>query len=359
MSEPIELAPSSTPITEEIGSVGWWVNKEALPLLRALRESVNGLILEPFVLRETGGPTDLTLGAIADGEVLKRVGTEVVGVPGVSTDGSVFSMTGPTGAADPVVVYDFTNFYDQAATDAVNVTAANRSGNSDFNLSIIGTPTTRFLSRTGAVGQMPFGFQPMSMGSAGGALFSAGVANYLETTIAAPALQFLGAMTMEWFGYVSVAPSAGTGDIQFVNMEGPASLETEAENVLYLLQWRDTDNNLLYFHENAGGLNSEAVFFTTPETIFTPTLALPIHLCVTRASSGSVTLYANGRRTREPVTPGPNAALPTGGTSAKLRISQVINTGAVLATLGVRLFASDLTAAQALESHRRTVYGQA
>lgn len=44
-------------------------------------------------LRESGGPTDLTLGAVADGEVLKRSGSTIVGgsaAGGSSTGGTLY-----------------------------------------------------------------------------------------------------------------------------------------------------------------------------------------------------------------------------------------------------------------------------
>jgi hypothetical protein len=39
-------------------------------------------------LRETGGPADLTIGAVADGQFLKRVGTAIVGAAGTGGSGS-------------------------------------------------------------------------------------------------------------------------------------------------------------------------------------------------------------------------------------------------------------------------------
>ncbi len=76
---PIELSVGATAIAEKPEAVGWWVNKEAQPLLRALRDAVNGLIVAPPELRETSGPTDIPLGAVADGEFLKREGLFIVG----------------------------------------------------------------------------------------------------------------------------------------------------------------------------------------------------------------------------------------------------------------------------------------
>ncbi len=274
-------------------------------------------------------------------------------------DGSVFSMVPPLGAPEPIVVYDFCNFYNNAATDAANILAANRSGNSDLDLARIGTPATRFLTNTGSANQVPFGLTPAAMGTGGGALFSAGVANYVESVSAVSELRFLAGMTMEWYGYITVIPTVGTGDIQFINFEGPASGETEAENILYLLQWEDLTNNLRYVHESGAGANSTAGLFTMAETLFTSSISLPVLFTLTRSGAGMVTLYVNGRLAAPPVTPGPTSALPTGGTSSRLRISQVINTGATLATLAVRLFGATLSAAQVRESYNRTMFGKA
>jgi hypothetical protein len=58
-------------------------------------------------LRTTTGPTDLTIGAIADGEFLKRVGTVIVSA--VSGGGVPL---GGTTAARPVTPAQYTNYFD-------------------------------------------------------------------------------------------------------------------------------------------------------------------------------------------------------------------------------------------------------
>jgi len=96
-------AVGNAPVREDAPSIGRWVNKEANPLLRALRESVSELeaaveAIEVVVLAAAGGdlggsypdpsvtalttttgPTSLSIGAVADGEFLTRSGSSVIG----------------------------------------------------------------------------------------------------------------------------------------------------------------------------------------------------------------------------------------------------------------------------------------
>jgi hypothetical protein len=62
-------------------------------------------------LRETSGPTKLTMGAVADGELLKRVGTSIVGVSAGSA-GSASNYSG-TGSPEGVVTAPVSSLYIQ------------------------------------------------------------------------------------------------------------------------------------------------------------------------------------------------------------------------------------------------------
>lgn len=361
-----------------------WTNLEAIPLLKELRDAVNTLLgtttatptgpaafqiggtypdlVDVRGVRETGGPTNLTIGAIADGEFTKRVGATLVGgspSTGADTAGSIFSMTGPGGAADPVVAYDFTKF-DPALTTAQNLTAANMSGNANLDLVAVSGAKIDFLTLSGDAGQSPYAWTPFACRSDGGALktgFFGGVDAYVETSATPSEIRSQAAMTAEWLGYVTENPTANAA--LFISMLG--ATEAEADNIQYQL-FHDAGTQVWgYAHENGAGADNAGAFFLTPAADFTQTISNPIHLALTRASGGlgvgrSVRMYINGRLAQIASGITGVSALPTGGTSAKLRISSSTGSGR-FETLGVRLFDAELTADQVRESYRRTAFG--
>lgn len=93
----VTQAITERPVGTKPEELGPWINRELIPLLKQLRAEVNGLTSLPPSgaaggqlggtypnpdvrgVRETSGPTELTMGAVADGEFLKRSGSTVVG----------------------------------------------------------------------------------------------------------------------------------------------------------------------------------------------------------------------------------------------------------------------------------------
>lgn len=356
--------------TEE--ALGRWVNVELLPLLKQLRTEVNGIAIptslppsgaaggqlggtypNPDVrgVRETAGPTLLTLGAVADGEFLKRSAATVIGgtppsSAGLgSTEGSIFSMVGPGGAANPIVAYDFTRF-DGTLTLAQNLLAANQSGNSSFDLEAVLTPEYKpTAERTGSVAA----FQPFAVNTGGAALFTVAANGFAQTISHPAALQLQSAMTMEWLGYLPVGP--GAGSVSFIRYGDSGSA---VQNVQYQMFWDDPSNNWLYYHESGVSFGSTVNLLTTSNADMIQTS--PFMVTITRAATtGTLTLYVNGRHA---VTSTSTAGVlfPTGGGSGKLAIGPSFG-GGHSANMGVRIFDVELTAAQAQASYRRTFFG--
>jgi hypothetical protein len=269
----------------------------------------------------------------------------------LSADGSIFSMVGPLGAVAPVVAYDFTR-YDPALTSAQNITAANLSGTAALDLTIVGSAQAGFLTLSGSAQSSPYAWTPVGASAEGGALFSGSGTDYAATTGSPAALQILGALTVEWLGYVTVIPG-GTGDCYFFHFAG--SGETEATNQLYGLIWVNTGTAWKANHETGAGVDSAASLLTSARTMFNDVRANPLHITLTRSAAGSAKLYFNGRLAAAAVTATPSA-LPTGGTSGNLSIGSGSDAAVRLATLGLRVFGAELTAAQVQESYRRTLF---
>jgi hypothetical protein len=305
-------------------------------------------------VRETGGPTELTMGAVADGQVLKRDGLTVVGETPVSagtgaTEGSIFSMVGPAGATAPVVAYDFT-LYDPALTIAQNLAAANQSGNSAYDLTAVGGAKIDYLALGGDPNQTPYGFTPFACSDQGGALKTGRQTDYVLGTGSPAALQILGALTVEWLGYVVVAPSGS----DMYMWDFSAAGETTAANQLYLLRW-STAGQWEYVHETGLGTDTTKTLLITPVAQLADLVCNPALITLTRrASTGELVLYINGRPCVEPdagVT-----AFPTGGTTANLSIGYGASNSRS-EVLGVRIFSVELTAAQVRASYQRTFFG--
>ncbi|HKO86711.1 MAG TPA: hypothetical protein VJ140_19610, partial [Actinomycetota bacterium] len=244
--------------------------------------------------------------------------------------GSIFSMTGPTGAT-PIVAYDFTRF-DTGLTVAQNLVNANQSGNSAFDLVQVGAAAILYQED-----DAPLALHPFSARGDGGALRSGGAASYAETPATA-ALQLTAAMSAEWLGYVPTAPGAAE-DCYLYWCAG--SGETEAVNQLYALYWNGSGVDAwATTHESGAGTNSDAGFHVMGVAKFATLQSVPAMFTLTRAAGGSYKLYVNGHLAADADTASPTA-LPTGGTSSKLAISAG-STSAILSTLGFRLFGAEL-----------------
>jgi hypothetical protein len=366
----VTQAITERPVDPDPKSLGPWINKELLPLLRQLRAEVNGISIpsslppsgpaggqlggtypNPDVrgVRETGGPTLLTMGAVADGEFLKRDGSTVVGdtptAGSASVEGSIFSTTGPGGAAAPLVVYDFTR-YDAALTDVQNLTNAVLLGPA---LTIQGAAKIDYLSRSNNTGQTPFAFTPMACSVDGGALFTGQQTDYVITSGAPAAVRQLGALTVEYLGYITEPPS-GVGDMFLYNCDDAVT------NNLYELAWINSADVWRYKHQSGAKTDRLRDLFVTPDTQHTDLLYVPALFALTRAATtGVVSLYINGRLVATPdVASG--AVLPDGGASSNLSIG-FGQANSKHATLGFRLFDVALTAAQVRLSYQRTFFG--
>ncbi len=272
-------------------------------------------------------------------------------------------MVGP-GGTSPVVAYDFSKF-DPALSTAQNLVAANMSGDSALDLVAVGAAKIDYLTLSGDTGQSPYGWTPFSCRSDGGALksgFHGGGDSYATTAGAPAAIRFQAAMTAEWLGYVTENVGAVGGPHLVACL---AAGETEAANIQYALVPQVIAGNIhwRYAHEDGAGSDDVCHFFITPDADFAQTIFNPVQLVITRASGGlgvgtSVRFYINGRLAQIASAITGVSPLPTGGTSANLRISSANDsTTAKFETLGVRLFDVELTAAQVQESYRRTFFG--
>lgn len=304
-----------------------------------------------------GGSPDFIESITLDAQwrVTALVASEPSGAGGASIDGSVLSMVGPGGASNPVVAYDFTKF-NPALTNAQNITAANLSGNSAFDLAAGSAGTVHgFLAKSGDPQGTPYGWTPLACRSDGGAVFTGSGTDFVETAASPSALQFLGAMTAEWLGYITVIPG-GASDVRLFQFQDNSGSEVEAENDLYRLVWINADTTWKYQHENGAGTDCTAGFFNFARLQFTEWRTNPQHVVLTRSAAGDVNMYINGRKVASQATPAPNA-LPTGGTASNLRIGVGSDAAVRMANLGFRLFGVELTAAQVRASYQRTFFG--
>lgn len=267
-------------------------------------------------------------------------------------DGSIFSMVGPPGGPTPIVAYDFTRF-DSTLGGATNITNTNMSGNSAYDLVAVGGAQMTYKSVSGSpTQQIPYAWTPFAARPDGGIGLSAAGTAYFETSTAASGLQLTGAMTAEWLGYVPTPPGAAEDLWIFWNT---GTGETEANNLLYSLRWNGSATSTWQaVHEDGAGTDDTAAFFSAASFSALGTIQ-PAMITLTRASGGAYRLYVNGQLTANAVSATPNA-LPTGGTSSKLAIAPGATSGQV-ATLGFRLFGSELTAAQVRTSYQRTFFG--
>jgi hypothetical protein len=282
-----------------------------------------------------------------------RVTAVVVDAPpagSVATrDGSIFSMVGPGGGAAPVVAYDFTLF-NSALTLAQNLTNANQSGNSDYNLVAAGTPIYTYSARSGSATQATRATQPFSGRTDGGGLFTSSDVNYAETAIHPAGLLLQAAMSFEWMGYFPIAPLASKRLITFAGSGGTAT-----DNWQYTLTWNSSTKIWTYYHETGTHTGNSTGLITTSDADMTQPDQVRL-FALTRSAAGLVTLYMDGRKVADAVTASPNA-LPTGGSTAKLRIGYLDTGSSDMITIGARIFNYALTAAQVQASYHRTFFG--
>lgn len=155
----ITQAITERPIDADPVAQARWTNRELIPLLRQLRSAINagfsptgaaggqlgGTYPNPDVrgVRETAGPTLLTVGAVADGEFLKRAGSALVG-------------GAPAAGTTPVTLRGFRN-KDQGGAFAMASTRIHWAGLNSSSGSWIGGATTSALQSVGA-GQMSYAY---------------------------------------------------------------------------------------------------------------------------------------------------------------------------------------------------------
>lgn len=363
MSPAVTPTVSASSVREQ--DIPSWVNKEAIPLLGALRTAANELRDDVDAIDTTlpdVGPGAGTYGGggnyiesvtlDAKGRVTALTVDAPTGSGSASTEGSIFSMVGPGGAAAPIVAYDFTR-YDASLTVAQNLANANMSGVAAYDLIQAGSAAIVFQSFSASGLATPYGFTPFACSPDGGALCGiTGGSDYATTSGAPAGLQLLGAMSAEWLGLIPTTP---TGNMILFDLG--ASGETEATNVLYLLQYSVGSNRWEYVHESGLGTDSTVWWFADNggEASIVNKFS-PLHMTITRdGTSGDVALYINGRLVGPP-SDGSVTDFPTGGTSGNLQIG-VGGTNTIPLTLGFRLFDVKLTAAQAQASYRRTFFG--
>jgi hypothetical protein len=263
-----------------------------------------------------------------------------------SRDGSIFSMTGPGGATAPIVAYDFTE-HDTSLTLSQKILAANKSGDSDYDLEPVGTPV---YTDTGTQIASVRSAMPFATHVDGAALFGMSSTDYARSIIHPPGLLLQGAMTMEWLGFM--AGGAGGGTVAFIDFSAAGG--TSADNCQYQLFWSFGGLKPWgYFHQDGVATPNQVDLVNTSDADMV--ITSPILVAITRAATtGALQLYVNGRKVGASATAA--AAFPTGGSSAKLNIGQPFGLGDV-ATMGVRIFDVALTPAQIQASYRRTFFG--
>ncbi len=266
----------------------------------------------------------------------------------ISTDGSIFSMVGPGGAAAPIVAYDFTQL-DPGLTSAQNLAAANMSGNSAYDLiSDDGTDILVYSALGGDQRQMVPHAMPFAARPDGGGLLTAGngvTSQFARTNGSPTGLRLAGAFTGEILLSV-VTLTAGNQFHAFSYVGGGG-------NAQYLLFWDNTGTAWKYLHQHGAAVSDTVTLHSTSAAVETNQILQ--HFVLTRAANGlDLKLYRNGRLVGAGASVG-NA--PTGGAGAELRIGQAV--ASRLCTLGARFFDVELTAAQVRESWQRTSFGVA
>lgn len=97
--------PDGTPdgvavVTEVFEDVLGWTLTATDPVT-SIEDDARALMFAVNSLHETGGPTDLAIGIVADGEALARSGSALVGVPLVPSQLFLWTFSTMTAAADP------------------------------------------------------------------------------------------------------------------------------------------------------------------------------------------------------------------------------------------------------------------
>jgi hypothetical protein len=268
------------------------------------------------------------------------------GTSGLPYAGSIFSMTGPGGAAAPVGLWDFTKF-DPALTLAQNLAAANLSGNASNDLVAVGAPVYDFSAKSTMLGSAYFR-QPSAQNPNGGALRVTG-GTRAQTNTTSAALQITGALTVEILAAGGDGDSAG---FYYLQMFNPGGRSTDADNRLFSLYYDATTAFGYYFHGTAGAAGAVTTLISAPGN---PVGAGPQHLTLVRKATGEACLYVNGRAVSAFAVP-TGAAVPVGGANAKLLIGNISGGGGTI-THAVRIFAAELSPAQVEESYQRTWFG--
>lgn len=277
-----------------------------------------------------------------------RLDVDGLGEAGVSTVGSIFSMTGPDGASDPVVAYDFTQL-DAGLTSTQNLAAANLSGVSAYDLvSSDGSDLLVCSALGGDARQLVPHLMPFAARADGGGLLTTGdgiSTNYATTSGSPAGLRLQGALTAEIL--FAVTALTGTNQFHLLSYLGGGA------NVAYFLFWDNSGTAWKYLHQHGAAVNDSLTLHAT--SVAAETNQSLQHMVLTRSASGKdLKLYRNGRLTGAGGSVG-NA--PTGGSGGDLRIAQAV--ASQMCTLAVRIFDTELTAAHVRTSYQRTFFGVA
>lgn len=132
---PLRLLASGTPVAGQVPT--------ALSATRAEWQTPSAAGGPATQIQESSGPTTLTLGAVADGEVLTRVGTTLVGAAAGGGGGA------PVGASYVVIGLDATLSADRKLTAGTGVTLTDGGANGNATIAAdIGTGAGQVASAT-------------------------------------------------------------------------------------------------------------------------------------------------------------------------------------------------------------------
>ncbi len=285
-------------------------------------------------LGANGGDITLTPGASTTGNPGQVIITNSdLVVPSISeTYRGCLSMTPPFGVSTSAVVvaYDYTNA-DLTDTVANNKAAANKSGNPNFDQTAEGGGTFGNAKSSELASWM---HEPVGRGTVWE------LDNDRDRTATADAgLHLTGSLTFEWCGYVPAVTSGNNARLVQV-------LENTTNYILGELYYNGTAGQVTYRVETSPASYTEVTY-----GVDTPQDAGIIHLCLTRDSSGNVTLYINGWRYRAKETGG----LPTNSGSTAFLWNNCQAVGLEVHNLGCRIFDVELTDEQVRQSYLHTI----
>lgn len=282
----------------------------------------------------------------------------------LSSAGSVFSLTGPLGAASAALGWDFSR-YNPTLTVAQNLYNCNISGD-PLNATPVaaGSPTYGY-RRLLAGG---FGLGPALASSQGGSLqddvgtnASGSVGNSVWSTPADNLIRITSELTIEALFSISAMTTATGDNWSIVACCGEG--ETEGANILYQITMTVSAGPVFtigYVAEHDAGVNITA----TLAVIQNPLSVGNMLWTLTRDVTGRVRFYIDGQAVSALITPtdggGGGVILPTRGASPvqTLQLSRVGTQGTNLKQWqALKITPACFTEAQVNESYRRSLFG--